>query len=625
MAIRGASRHVVAVDVDGDDDSWGPGAADEAAPAARPRPPDVWLRWAPLAVAVPGLAAGLSVLVQGWVPTTDQAVEVLRIADVGTRHTPLIGPWSRYGWHHPGPLLFWVSAPGYRLFGPPGVAATVGLVHAAAAAGAVVAARRVAGALLAAPVAAAAGLIGLAMGDLLVDPWNPYVGVLALLAYLVCAWGASRGDRWLLGGAVVAGSWCVQSHLSYLPVVSAAAVWCGVAYLTRRRGGRRLGRRAVAAAAVVGLACWWAPLWQEATTARGNVRQLIGYARHGRDDLVAGDVVLDQMGRHFGVPAPWMGAEPSVVGVGGHDARPLLALGALAVVAVAVAAGSWAWRRGRREPAGLVAYAVALVIASLVATARTPAPLLPYMAMWAWAAAALGWVAMGWAVAAALRSERARRAVTAGTAALAFGAAALAGVAAATAEGPAAADGRTVAALSGQVRAQLEAGRTYRLYAHDPGFALVGTGLVADLRRRGFDVRMSPSMTALEPRERIDDFAPVATLTVVTVDGTVPATPPAGARLIGSRDPLDAADRAELDGRARAVRAAAGLACTEALDLRTDAEVDEVVAAGVDRGDATRLAELQRAGSRTEVWLSPPGPGLSSAGPAASPAACAAA
>jgi hypothetical protein len=597
----------VAVDVDGEDDSGRPGAADEPAPADRPRRTGTLLRWAPLAVAVPGLAAGLSVLVQGWVPTTDQAVEMLRIADVGTRHTPLVGAWSRYGWHHPGPLLFWAAAPGYRLFGPPGVAATVGMVHAAAAAGAVVAARRIAGSVLAAPVAAAAGLIGLAMGDLLVDPWNPYVGVLALLAYLVCAWGASRGDRWLLGGAVVAGSWCVQSHLGYLPVVWAAAVWCGVAYLIRRRGGRRLGRRAVVASATLGLALWWAPLWQEAMTARGNLRRLAGYARHGRDDRVAGDVVLDQMGRHFGAPAPWMGAEPSVVGVLRYEAHPLRALLALAVVALAVATAFWAWRRGRREPAWLVGYSVALVVASLVAMARTPAPLLPYMAMWAWAAAALGWVAIGWAVAAALRSARARRAVTAGAAALAVGAVAVASAGAVTAEGPAAAQGRTVAALGAAVRDELEAGRTYRLYAPDPGFALVGTGLVADLRQRGFDVRMSPWMTALEPRERIDDLAPVATLTVVTVDGTVPAVAPPGARLIGSRDPLDAADRAELDGRARGVRAAAGIACTEALDLRTDAAVDDVVAAGADRPDATRLAELQRAGSRTEVWLAPPG------------------
>src|SRR5262245_65496979 len=120
MSLRGTSDRTLAVDV---------GVAEEAEPASaaaggRPagRIGRGALRWAPLLVALPGLVGAVSVLVQGWVPTTDHALEVLRVADVGTRHPPLTGPWSRFGWDHPGPLLFWVSAPGYRIFGPPGVA-----------------------------------------------------------------------------------------------------------------------------------------------------------------------------------------------------------------------------------------------------------------------------------------------------------------------------------------------------------------------------------------------------------------------------------------------------------------------------------------------------------------------
>jgi hypothetical protein len=405
-------------------------------------------------------------------------------------------------------------------------------------------------------------------------------------------------------------------------VVAGAAAWCTVAYLIRRRRGRRLGGRAVAVAGLVGLACWAGPLWDEIASGPGNLRAIAAAARDRRDPLVGGDVVLDQMGRHFGVPAPWMGAEVTVTGIPGYAPAPALVLEALAVVAIAAAAGVWAWRRGRREPGWFVAYAVALVAVSALALSRVPAPLFPYMTVWAWAVSALVWVGAGWAVTAALRSERARRAVAAGAAALAVGASAAATVAAATAEGPYAAEGATVAALGPAVRRELDPGATYRLDAADPGFALVGTGLVSDLRRRGYDVRMPPSMAALEPRELIGDGVRVPTLRVVTVTGTVPAVPPAGARLIASRDPLDADERAELDHRARAVRAATGLDCLEDLDLRTDRAVDAVVADGADPADAARVAELQRAGAGTEVWLSPPGPAAIPFDPAALAAAC---
>ena len=45
-----------------------------------------------------------------------------RVRDVGGRHTPLIGLPGRIGTFpdqgsHPGPISFWLVAPGYRLFG----------------------------------------------------------------------------------------------------------------------------------------------------------------------------------------------------------------------------------------------------------------------------------------------------------------------------------------------------------------------------------------------------------------------------------------------------------------------------------------------------------------------------
>ena len=77
-------------------------------------------RKAALAVALLLLAAILVALARTlfgtWHATGDYAVIQLRTLDVGSRHTPLVGPYSRYGWSHPGPALFYALAPVLRLF-----------------------------------------------------------------------------------------------------------------------------------------------------------------------------------------------------------------------------------------------------------------------------------------------------------------------------------------------------------------------------------------------------------------------------------------------------------------------------------------------------------------------------
>ena len=57
-----------------------------------------------------------------WYPIADLAQTELRVRDVGTQHTPLIGLAGRIGDYfdagsHPGPLSFYLMAPTYRLLG----------------------------------------------------------------------------------------------------------------------------------------------------------------------------------------------------------------------------------------------------------------------------------------------------------------------------------------------------------------------------------------------------------------------------------------------------------------------------------------------------------------------------
>ena len=95
-----------------------------------------------VATLAPTIVAALSLLGRHWHPAADLAIQVLQIDDVGGRHTPLTGAHSRYGWDHPGPLLFWLLAPFDWLFGTTGILVGVAVLNAAAIVGALVVARR---------------------------------------------------------------------------------------------------------------------------------------------------------------------------------------------------------------------------------------------------------------------------------------------------------------------------------------------------------------------------------------------------------------------------------------------------------------------------------------------------
>src|SRR5436305_7493624 len=75
-------------------------------------------RWVVITLAVAAVVPlAIVVIARGLTPVSDWASIELFVRDVGTHATPLRGAWSRYGWNHPGPLLFFVLAVPYRLSG----------------------------------------------------------------------------------------------------------------------------------------------------------------------------------------------------------------------------------------------------------------------------------------------------------------------------------------------------------------------------------------------------------------------------------------------------------------------------------------------------------------------------
>lgn len=127
-----------------------------------------------------------------WKAAGDLSVIRLRALDVGTSNTPLVGPYSRFQWNHPGPMLSFAFAPWV--------------------------ARRSSNVLFFLTSIVLAAFVLLAQSGELFNPWNPFVVVLPLFTALFAAWGTFRGDRVAAVVLVIAASFAIQGHIGAAPL-----------------------------------------------------------------------------------------------------------------------------------------------------------------------------------------------------------------------------------------------------------------------------------------------------------------------------------------------------------------------------------------------------------------------
>jgi len=241
----------------------------------------VGLTTLPFVVAIVAVA----ISARQWTPAGDQALQLLEIDQVGTSRTPLVGAWSRWGWHHPGPWPFYVLTPFVWVFGAVGALIGTLMVNLAALLIAVAAGRRRGGDGAANLVALFGLAIGFAQGPtVLMDLWNPFAGLYPLYALVVVAWSVSDRDWWFLPAMAALASFAVQAHIGYLPV---AAMLCLVALLMAMRPGvttpstleaDRSWRKPALVALVVVAIAWLPALIEELQPGRGNVSRLASYA-----------------------------------------------------------------------------------------------------------------------------------------------------------------------------------------------------------------------------------------------------------------------------------------------------------------------------------------------------------
>jgi hypothetical protein len=458
--------------------------------------------------ASPILIAAVSLRDRSWFPTGDWAGLVWRTSQVGTRDTPLVGFDSVKGWAHPGPLLFWIADPLYRLMSgdPRSLVWTAAIINVAVVAAlAAVAWRRGGWPLLLATMGFTAVLIHGISPERTVDLWVSHLPLLAFLLTVFLVWETALGAPSALLVAAGVASFTAQTHLAYVSLNAVLAVWLlawclrwplllpaddpSTAELSRPPWER--WRTALRRAVVVALVLWIGPLLDAAFDLRNPWHIARSFGSHTpRIGLVQ---AVGLVGRYVRPDGPWMGgSEPTgrdFLSVQGSGALPLLL-----AVGVLVACLRIGQQRRLTDVVALTTLALSLMIGAIPAAAQIPVPNEVYYSQWLKVVGGLVWFTVawtGWRLAEpAVRSVSARRvaAVALAGAVVVLGAGSSWGQAAAV-DPPLEDAGRVVRSLDAQLRpAGLSRNEVIRVVRRGEYFHIYGAGVTYALLDAGYDV-----------------------------------------------------------------------------------------------------------------------------------------
>jgi hypothetical protein len=385
-------------------------SVDHAAPV-RPWDPSVrrdnllaFACWAVLVV--PLVVACIAAARPKWFPVQDLAQYELRVRDVGGRHTPLIGLAGRIGpWYdpgsHPGPLSFWFLAPVYRLLGSTsaGLVASAIFLHSVALGLVVWMAKRRGGLPLVAVTTGALAVLTRFYGpNVFIEPWNPYLPVSWWVALLFAVWSVVDGDVPMVIVAVVAGSFCAQTHLPYVGLVGGLVFLLLVPLFLAMRAARRGGdrdtfvrqRRWTIGGAVLGVLLWLPPVidqrWGQGNLSR--IRDSVAHPSEGVSGFVHGPAELL---RNLDPTA--LLTHRDLTGVSQSTG---ICIPALLLVLAWAAAAVGAWRIAEPRLLRLHSVVGGAFALALFSSTRIYGLLWSYLFLWAWGLATLMVIATAW-------------------------------------------------------------------------------------------------------------------------------------------------------------------------------------------------------------------------------------
>jgi hypothetical protein len=498
-----------------------------------------WKGWAvPGAIAlalVPFFASAVALIVRvgdDYLPSADQAWIELQIRDIG-RRSVLLGPYSRFGWFHPGPILYYLLWLPYRVTGSRSLSLSFAALtlNAVALVGIALVAKRRGGLPLVLLTLFLGGLLMSSLGaQFFRDVWNPSITILPFVLVVLLAWSMSCGEAWALPVGAGVATFLVQTHVSYgftTGTVLAAGLVGAAITLWRRRGDPhhddhvRWWLRMIAVTAGVLVILWLPVAIQQLTESPGNLGTLVRFFRdHGREHSY-GDA-WHVMASELSVWPDWVRGD--IVRNIYSGALDLSGPTPIAVAAlVLVGAAVLTWRRAKDGFRFDVVVGLA-VVAGFVSVSRIVGEIFPYLVIWTWALGMLTWLAIGWSV---VRWWQTRATADPRVSQVALGIVAVALVVvtvvntvdAARAGNPDAPGSRWVRGLTAKVLDLLPDGDgVVEVRAiGGAGSVWIGAGIADELEHDGIDTRVAPDLGfAYGPDRVLDDEH--ARLTVLPVE-----------------------------------------------------------------------------------------------------------
>lgn len=584
------------------------------------------------AVALPFVVALIALATTHWVPVLDLAMTELRVRDVFTSHTPLIGLPGRIGkfpaqGSHPGPLSFYLLWPVYKLLGSTSYALLVStaVINVGAAWVALWAAGRRGGRRLRLGVAAVVMVIVAWLGaSVLTQPWNPYLPLISFVVVLLCTWGVLDGDHLLLVPLVAFSTLCAQTHVPYLALCVAL---CALAFGTvawrawKARSLAAAPRRSALVAVGLGALLWLPVFVDEIRRTPGNITMLRRHFLSPPEEPVGYGVGVKTVLAHFDITRIVTGSASRTDYfldslddlAGGRWAIGLL------VLLLWLGAAAVAWRLPDRRPLRLHLVVALGTLVAFTSTARIFGKVWYYLTLWSWSIALLAVAATIWTFI-AWWEQREHRTVPVVRVSVAIGALALLVFVkdAATVEPPEARLSRsldavidpTVAALADGVGAADGKGGTYAIvWADAYYFGSQGYGLISELERRGFNAMAYETYRVPVTPHRITD-ASRATAEVVLATGVNIEIwrSKAGVEEVAFFEPRSADELAEFQRlRADAIDRLEAAGMNDVAALVDTNLFGASIAPGLPDGVEPMLARMLVLGEETAVFVAPPG------------------
>lgn len=290
-----------------------------------------------------------------------------------------LGPYSRFGWYHPGPFYIYALVPFYLASGRHSLGLTAGALAinvVVFAISALVLVRHAAPTMTAAVMGALAVYL-LRAPQIVTSTWNPHVLLLAYAALLITGAAVASGRLALLPQVALLATFIAQTHVGLAPVALALAA---VALITGLRATSQSRGRWLGITALALLATWLPPLWDQVADT-GNIGRLLAFFAEtsttpSRKDTftVWTGTLLQPFMANF--ETAWGGAPPPM------QRSAWMGTIAISEVGLLMVASVWMVKRDRHVEAWLCRLSAVASLVALAAIARIRGGLVDHLTFW---------------------------------------------------------------------------------------------------------------------------------------------------------------------------------------------------------------------------------------------------